>query len=62
MDGQPVVPTPKELRSMLNSVEALYNLVYLMREEADRPEKVPHYAEFCSTPLNMLRSTLEKIR
>jgi hypothetical protein len=44
--------------SAANIVEALYNLTYLICEDADQPEKVRQYASLCEERLQALTALL----
>jgi hypothetical protein len=45
-----------------NIVEALWNLTYLICEDADRPEKVRQYASLCEERLQALTALLQTQR
>jgi hypothetical protein len=58
-----IILTPKDVQSAFDNIEALCNVVYLLNEEADRPEKVRLYASTSEQQLNGLRGLLfEAIR
>jgi hypothetical protein len=52
--------TPKDAQSVIDSIEALCNLVYLLNEEADKPEKVRFYANLSDQQLQTLRCLLSE--
>jgi hypothetical protein len=58
--GIPSVDHELFLRKAFNHTEALCNLIYLIGEEADHPEKVRHYASLSDQSLKSLTQLLRK--
>ena len=48
------------IRKAANHAEALSNLIYLMCEEAEHPEKVRHYASLSEQSLQSLSQLLRE--
>jgi hypothetical protein len=54
--------TGEDLRDISNVAEALYNLTYLIGEEADYPDKVRRYASLSEERLRALTSLIKERR
>ena len=48
------------IRRAANHAEALYNLIYLICEDAEHPEKVRHYASLSEQSLQSLTQLLRE--
>ncbi|WP_158945986.1 hypothetical protein [Granulicella sp. S190] len=62
-DSKADVPNPPDrlfIREVTNHAEALYNLIYLICEEADHPAKVRHYASLSEHSLQALTQLLRE--
>jgi hypothetical protein len=62
MDSTRLYLTADDLRSVSNIAEALFNLTYLISEDAEHPNKVRQYASLSEDLLRALTELLKEKR